>query len=403
LVRLHADDAVALGYRGHARLKSGDRVGAKADFRRAVALLPSYEFGRMHLFDMELADGEVEAAARTLEQLKVHSSGPFVDSREVELAARRENRKAAVTALERLCVSEANQSDWPLRTADRTFAAAGWARHARAVYSKALEKPGVNPLVGTLWVERSTAIHHRWQVARRLGALLNKGDVGQRVAVAYLTALGRARASWPTRRAVRRHRGPFRADGQCWGSVGYALTSTGRHRDAVKWLADWPQRAGVQPWMLLNLVLSLRALGRDEEASSAGLRASELAEDATIAKHKIWLALDDVLSGRAEEAAKRLDGIDASGFQTIYRYLFGLATILLDLARACPDARQQMRKLKRRELASLGRSHAMTPADFDFVRHTYHRALRMIAAYHGRIFGAFWTLWRRARPPRKSR
>src|SRR5207244_9452598 len=86
MVRLAPYDSVSLGCRGEARLRSGDRAGAKADFRQAIEYAPDYAFGGYTLFDMQLADRELHDAAKTLEHLQRHVGGDDVTARAVQLA-----------------------------------------------------------------------------------------------------------------------------------------------------------------------------------------------------------------------------------------------------------------------------------------------------------------------------
>src|SRR5262249_20926616 len=126
LVRLEPDSAVPLGYRGEARLRSGDRAGAKEDFRRAVTLEPDYVFGLMQLFDMHLADAEHDAAETTLQQLKAHAGDEFTCAREAQLSAARGDRPRALDCLRRLCTWKTDAT-WPLDTTIAALLKAEWA------------------------------------------------------------------------------------------------------------------------------------------------------------------------------------------------------------------------------------------------------------------------------------
>ena len=103
MVRLAPASPYAAGYRGDARQKSGDRSGAKIEYRRAIDKAPDYSFAAFRLFDLELEDRDLKAAGSVLEVLKLHNNGRYVMAREVQLAAARRDRASAVEALARLC------------------------------------------------------------------------------------------------------------------------------------------------------------------------------------------------------------------------------------------------------------------------------------------------------------
>src|SRR6185436_12771604 len=116
LVRLAPQNEVAIGYLGDAKLKNGDRAGAKADFRRAVELEPDYSFGVLTLFDLHFEDGELDAAESLLRTAKKHIGGPYVAAREVQLLAKRKRIDEALAALRSLSVLP-GEDRWPLDAA----------------------------------------------------------------------------------------------------------------------------------------------------------------------------------------------------------------------------------------------------------------------------------------------
>ena len=87
MVRLAPDNVGAAQYRGDARLKTGDRDGAKDEFRRAIEKSPLGCWAAFQLFDVELEDRNFETAGQVLKALKSHDGGRFVVAREVQLAA----------------------------------------------------------------------------------------------------------------------------------------------------------------------------------------------------------------------------------------------------------------------------------------------------------------------------
>ncbi len=226
LVRINPD-AVASAYRGDARLKSTDRAGARDDFRRALEQAPSHAFAAFHLFDLELGDGNLDAALALLESLKTHAGGDYVDAREVQLALARRDLGAASAVLARLCKSPLFDSEWPLEAADKAFVDQGFGREAEAVYDAALEQAGTHPRVGSLWVERRAA-RKAWRIDRRLRKLReSSAELGKRATYSYLRALGDARQSRRILAAVRRDRRALRADTQTWGITGFCLHESG--------------------------------------------------------------------------------------------------------------------------------------------------------------------------------
>jgi hypothetical protein len=401
LLRLTPSDPVALAIRGEARFKTDDRAGARNDFRRALELADHYAFAAFYLFDIELADEDYEAAARTLETLKLITGGQYVVAREVQLAVGRDDPTAAREALRRLCTGTEGTADWPIRAANNVFVQAGWGRQAEETYHEFLDRAEAHPLVGALWIERRAAVKD-WTCGRRLDPLLSRGEIGRRAMVAYLTALGGAGALAPIRACIRRHRARLRQDTGCWGSAGYALMAARRPRAAAVWLSDWADRGDAQPWMLINLVLALRALCRVSDANRVSRRALELAADSTTPYHRLWLAVDEALDGDSHAAAEQVRQIDASSLKTTNLYLYRLAALLIQSRQALPGQRRGTLKETGKALDYLGLHIAIPADDLGAVVKTYRRAVLRMARERGGVRGMLWLLCHWLTPPRTA-
>jgi tetratricopeptide (TPR) repeat protein len=403
LAPLAPSDPVPLGYRGDARLRSGQRAPARDDFRRALELAPQYHYAAFQLFDIELEDEDIEAASRTLASLKAQTPGEHVTAREVQLAVARSDTVAASEALRRLCTGTEGTSDWPIWAANHALVQAGWVREAEAIYESFLDRPEVHPQLGALWIERRAA-RKKWRCGRRLDTLLKQGEIGRRALVAYVSALGNAQARGPIRACIRRHRKALRQYTSCWGNVGYALLSVGRHRATAGWLSDWSARGDAEPWMLINLVLALRTLRRVSEANRVSRRALELTSDHTVGQHQLWLALDEAIAGDCDAAAERYRRIDPASFKATNVYLYRLAGLLLRAQEPQAEPGQTRRVLKEtgRELVQLGRKAAIPANSYRAVRHAYHRVVRRVARRRGPVRGSLWLLFRWLDPPRTS-
>jgi len=402
LARVAPDDAVALAYLGEARLKSYDRKGAKAAFRRAHELRPDYSFAGMNLFDLELGDEAWNEAAQVLEVLKAQVGGEFVDAREVQWAAVRSDLPTALDALRRLCFAPLIEGDWPLRAADRAFRKAKWGPKAEAIYSVALDQPDVQPLVGMLWVEHRTE-RRRWGSAKRLPALLERGEVGRKALAAYVNAIGNHKSHRRLRACMRRYSQPLREDTMAWGCVGFALTSICRHEANIQWMSDWSERVEASPWMLINLVLSFRTSGQDDLARRVSHRALELVSDYSTPYHAIWLAFDEVLSGQTENSAERIRELNPGSFDETNQFLLHLTRLLIQRAQAAAAGEHKERITAGRAIARLGLGYSIPPEDYGAISKAFHRAIRQIAREEGGLRGFLWRLSLPYVSPRRRR
>jgi tetratricopeptide (TPR) repeat protein len=399
MVRLSPESAFAAAYRGEARLKAGDRDGAREEFRRAHRLSPEYGFAAFELFDLELSDGQHDAASTLLDALKTHNPGEFVDLREVQLCLATRDLERASTVLAQLCRAPLADSEWPLSASVTAFVESGFAKWAESILEKALDEQGTHPAVGYLWAERCAARKH-WKLDRRLEQLRQtRPAVGQRATFGFFQALGRARLASSIRRGIRRHRSALTAETQCWGIAGYCLIAVNCHRENVEWLSDWADRPDVAPWMLSNLAQSLRAVGNESEASRVSRFAVTLKRESATSGHELWLILDDLMAGPCPDASDRIGRLDRSILKDADDvYLLGLATILADLRQSPPESRRKAGSIAAREIAALGRRSPVSRDLFLILGGRYRQAIAMIAEAKGGISGKFWWLWRRLRP-----
>ncbi len=392
LVRLAPDHAPAFGNRGEARRLTGDLAGAKADFARAVELDPAYFFGSLSLFDRQLADGELDAAEETLDVARQHAAAVDVLFKEIQLAAKRQERDEALQ-LFRLACEQCDGSRWHFDEALQALTGAGCGEDAERVLRESVGGEEGNPLAGEILAQRRAA-RGAWFSDKELESLAAEGEAGRAVLIEYAVALGRAKQQPCLLALLRQHGDLLRADGHGWGQMGHALALTDKDADEliVDWQRDWEQQADAEPWMLLNLAVSLRAVGRAEEANRASACAVTLDADYTTPYHHVWLALDDALAGRTEAARQRLAGVQPAALDGWHKFFAALADAVLlvqaERGRAFREARQLL---------------ARAAADSAAVTHdrclkkTYRRCVRHIGRTCG-LAARAWAGWRCVRP-----
>ena len=395
LVRLAPENAICYGYRGDARRHNDDRPGAKDDFRRALELDPAYGYAGLALFDEQMTDNELDDAARTLAVLKEHDPDAFVTARAVQLAARRGDHAEAIKGLRELCVA-AHERTWPLETAVDAVVSAGWAADAEQALGESLDLPNVHPRAGSLWVERHAA-RKDWSCVRRFDALLARGAVGRAVVIAYAKALAKQKERSRLRGCVRRHGPALREETRDWGDIGYCFASLEDYRRAAAWMNDWRQRRDLQPWMLINLAISLRGLGDDGQANEVSHHALELPPDYTSPYHQTWLAFDAALAGDGA-AIERLKGLDVSSFDNTHKYVHHMVEVLSAVQQVAPPERPAAFRRARQQLDEAVRT--ITPLNDDrlALRRAYRRCVRRLAQMRGGVPALAWGRWRSWRP-----
>jgi tetratricopeptide (TPR) repeat protein len=226
-----------------------------------------------------------------------------------------------------------------------------------------------------------------WSRQKEIDQLLEHRPAATEALAAYVSTLGERGRRWRLGRCLARHRALLRQDSRLWGSAGYALVCIRAYRKTTAWLSDWSGRPGVSPWMLSNLVLALRNLGRHQEAHALSRHAAGLPRDHTSSLHELWLAAEDALAGDSPSATKRLKDLDATVFAPYYEAMRNMAKAVCEVQchgrRGFVSAKRYLRQ-----------AATQTPMDHALVS-IYRRSLRRVAHDCGGFLPAIWSFWQR--------
>lgn len=320
MVRLNPGDGKAHGYLADALFKNGERIQAKQALRHALELDPSYNWALNRLFDLDLEDNELDAAADTLALMDTHESAGNAALARMRLASAKLERGAVVAAFEALAVTASENSELFDR-AVAIFASASEQDELDASLSRLINQPGANPQIGRLWMERML-VKRVWHIpGRKFEALLARGPIGLSAAATYLRMMGRGRSQWLLPFFMRKYRAALHADIDTWALGGFALRNADLNKKCAHWLRDWRERAGVMPWMLLNLALALRDMSRHDEAHAVSEYALSLNMDDNLDQHRLLLAIDAGWAGDNARLEKLLEDIGKPDVVVYYQYL----------------------------------------------------------------------------------
>ncbi len=269
---------------------------------------------------------------------------------------------------------------------------------ARLGYERSLEAARAEKRLGTsfayLWTLQEVR-SRRWGAWRSFGDWIERlGERALPAVCAYLDGIGdakQARAGVPD--LLRKHGDWLRLYADAWGKVGYALVNSGLDAEAVEWLAEAPSRPDSEGWIVANLALGLRGLGREDEAVEAsravlarGLR------DTTWDWHHALAAYGAALSGEFAEARRHLDAFDPGGLSGLHS---GTARLAEALCRIGGDGSAgPPREVFRREMAELRREFPRGTDCRGRLRRSYLRATREMASRTGS-----WLPWWWRSPP----
>lgn len=383
LARLNPRAATAHGYLASALEKSGQTERAREEYRRALALAPTYQFAAHRLIELALEHddyAEARAVSRAIEAV----SEPYLRALlRVRIATARRNRRAAFAWLRRLGFDQSTPPDAFENALGRVNAIAP--REVRSRLKRWVLEPDAPPHIGTQWARHfGVGLLHVARVRRKNAGVaasalvVHLEQIGERGSV--LGLLVTMVAFW---RFIRRH-------DLLWANAGYALCNTALWTLAIAWLRDYPSRKP-KPWMLYNLVMALKARLRFERALAVGEDALRLEPDHTTARHLTFVSLEYALRNRIPEADAGLREVVLPQLEGEALHVHALAENVVSLARATDAAeRAQLGRAAMNQL-KLVSGFGIAPGTWQ-----WHRVGFRIAALSGSVVASLHAIARTA-------
>ncbi|MCB1127888.1 MAG: hypothetical protein KDM81_15445, partial [Verrucomicrobiae bacterium] len=305
LVQLQPYNAWVHRQLGFLRLKQDDLEGARKAFATTLRLTPTDAAAAANLLDLQIREGDDEAATATLRLMQTHQPGARTLAAAITLDLRAGEPKAALRGLRELCTSP-DPDPRPINEVTLEFQRIGPARRAVRVLQRALKAGSCNPQVAAALI-RLLILRNQRPRATRVFLRLPEGEARHRAVAPLVQGLVAGRSRFRFWWILRRRGRSLARDDESWGHVGYGLITLNRMRAGARWMADWRTRRIVQPWMLFNYCLALRDLGRYDEANAVARHVVDTwGHREGAADLHLFLAVEEALAGAVEPARQHL-------------------------------------------------------------------------------------------------
>jgi hypothetical protein len=183
---------------------------------------------------------------------------------------------------------------------------------------------GVNPLVGWYLTELCGERESFKNCRKTVESLRINEKVWAEAMKKLLNILMKSKSQAEIYSFIKKNWNELKKNDEVWALTGYALNALEKDKKADEWFSDWRQRKNVLPWMLWNYAISLRRLGKLEEANLISRSALSLQKDSVVSHHRMMLGLDEMHAGKFEAAAQFFHQIDARVLDNWDRYFYYL-------------------------------------------------------------------------------
>lgn len=336
MTKLAPQEFVVFGYYGEACLFNQKREDAKKAFRQALALAPDYEYAACILFDLHFEDNEKEQTISALQNLKQFIKTPATTLRELQVFVREGNRDEVKRLWRELCLSpDTNRKQ--IDKAGKTIADFRLFPTEDKFISRSIKEflklPDANEELGESWIETCWDNGGIKTAQETLEGILVGSNAWRKAVRTHIKILFERSQKAEVRKFIKKNIENFKADNEIWASCGYYLNCLSDYKVANEWFSDWQSRKDLQPWMLWNYSLTLRRLGRQEDARAIHLKAISLESelDDTLNSHRTMLGLESAINGDLHEAKKYLHNVNYNYLSNFDKYFYFLLSTILGL------------------------------------------------------------------------
>jgi hypothetical protein len=197
-----------------------------------------------------------------------------------------------------------------LEEAFDTLIAAGVSGEVDRVLGEVIEHAEAHPQVGVLWVRRRATLR-QWGLRDKLAKLRERGEIGRRATITYVSCLGEAWQRVPLSQLLDELGEWLARDNWGWDATAIALGGIKQWDHLVVWGRDWRKRLHAHPAALYQLFLALQEEGRHKEAADLAQTMSRHASPGRGLEPLLaWAALEHAIAGNPDAAREALHKIN---------------------------------------------------------------------------------------------
>lgn len=323
LTRLEPENVISWNRLADAELFAENLVGAEKALERALRCDPYDGWSASVLFDLGIDRRRWTVAEKALQAIERQRQPGEAEWRRVRLATSMGDLDTALRVIETLAAYPGDTGRG-LSTAISIAGEHGLAGPVREILNEQVRSGEASPTTAAEWA-RLEVREGKWKEVEKYVATLTPGsELFGEVMRVFLETLIEIPGGGSRLAKIEKKYGPsLRSDPKLWGTMLWSFSALGQYRKTLEIAGEWERREGVEPWMLLNVSLSHRHLGDDDNGAAVTGHAMELAPDHSRSWHATWAAWDAAKDFAPDSGAllAEVDPADVDAAHIAVRYL----------------------------------------------------------------------------------
>lgn len=355
LVRIDPHRPTPYGYLADALLRETDeakkaesRSQAKQYLRRAIELSPDYGYATQRLIELELEDGDCNAAQSALELGGKYLPEGYRESLDLRILAKRSDSDSTLKSevLDRLIAWSKSGPHVPAAMVQAVDVLSDdlTGQAIQRLVSEAQSQPECAEL-GTPLGRLMARTQSDSQVQMALKSI-SGGKAFFHTAQYFIRSLMKFSKPYASVEAVlKQFKKQLRQSDSCWAAVASTMLDFGRNKEVVQWTKDWQGRSEVTIGTYITMIAACWELfkvsnGRKVLAQAvSSLEANQ--DDQHVDLVRVWAGLDAFIEGNVPAALNHAQQIAPGNMTNWYQLGYSMLIAALELTPQLAENSQQ--------------------------------------------------------------
>ena len=211
---------------------------------------------------------------------------------------------------------------------------AQWGEDVMPLIDEMLDHEDAQPGVAYVFINLGATLKNWDHCESRMEQLRPRKEIWREGAMKLLEEFATGDQHPRLHKFIAKYKQEFKADNECWTSVGRAYNKADLHKKTLSWMKDWKKRKEVTAVMVFPVVSAFWHLDQPSKAMDVSVYSVRNYEpDESSGANITLMAFYELLHGSLESCVDAVGMVDANALPRIYQIIFQhIVTILENLS-----------------------------------------------------------------------